>query len=53
MRFGLDSFVYLFALLAGTAALAGCSNSLHRRNVNIGEQSEAAAARGSEWRCRD
>ncbi|WVQ95151.1 hypothetical protein IAU59_002245 [Kwoniella sp. CBS 9459] len=42
----LHSLVYLASCITSTVCLAACSNSLHRRNHNIGEQSRAAAARG-------
>jgi len=48
MRFGKDSLSYLLSCILSTTCLAGCTNSLVQRNHNIGEQSRAAAATGSE-----
>ncbi|WVW82703.1 hypothetical protein I302_104714 [Kwoniella bestiolae CBS 10118] len=46
MRAGIDSLIYLITCVLSTVCLAACGNSLHRRNVNVGEQSRAAATRG-------
>jgi hypothetical protein len=51
MRFGKDSIIYLITCILSTTSLAACTNSLVQRNHNIGEQSRAAAARGSESYC--
>ncbi|WWC89720.1 uncharacterized protein L201_004645 [Kwoniella dendrophila CBS 6074] len=46
MRAGIDSAVYLITCILSTVCLAACSNSLHRRNINIGQQSRKSAAAG-------
>ncbi|OCF40127.1 hypothetical protein I317_06078 [Kwoniella heveanensis CBS 569] len=40
------SLIYLASCVTSTVCLAACSNSLHRRNINVGEQSRASAAKG-------
>ncbi|WWC69119.1 uncharacterized protein I206_103055 [Kwoniella pini CBS 10737] len=46
MRAGIDSIIYLITCALSVVCVAACGNSLHRRNINIGEQSAASLARG-------
>ncbi|WVF67470.1 hypothetical protein IAT40_002226 [Kwoniella sp. CBS 6097] len=46
MPAAVHSLVYLASCVTATVCLAACANSLHQRNIHVGEQSRAAAARG-------
>lgn len=49
MAFGKDSIIYLLSTILCTLTLAGSGNALRQRNINVGNQTAAAAATGGKF----